>query len=164
LRSERWLALLLCFSFLGAQTLSAQQSSSAEPISLTQQIENLKAKERQLVQRLTERNSEVTELTREIEQARLSSTASADSSAQLQERLNEARAERDASRKELRETSSSLEKLQQTQKRSEKASQDYQEEATKQIAEVARERDTWKLVAIVSWIVAAGAALAAALK
>ena len=104
------------------------------------------------MQRLTERSAQVSELQKDLREARKSSGGSAASSAILETQLSEARAEVTSLRKELKETSSSLDRLKQKQEQSQGASAGYRKEMQDQVKDLGAERDVWKGLSIVTAI------------
>lgn len=140
------------FFILGPPTVPAQSESPSSPLSLMQQMASLQSKERLLVQRLTERSAQVSELQKDLREARKSSGGSAASSAILETQLSEARAEVTSLRKELKETSSSLDRLKQKQEQSQGASAGYRKEMQDQVKDLGAERDVWKGLSIVTAI------------
>jgi hypothetical protein len=157
-------ARLVCISLplvlllvLQPRIAHGQTEKAQQPPSLMQQIESLHSKEQLLVQRLTDRSNQVSDLEESLKRAKQKSDDSAASSEALEKKLALAKELQYSSEMGLQATLSSLDQLNQTQQRSDAAFQAYRTEMQSQVAELQRERNTW------SWIgwTGGGAALGA---
>jgi hypothetical protein len=158
--SGRLPCTFLAYAFLLAlqpRIVSAQIENPAAQPSLTQQIESLQLKEQLLVQRLSERSNQVSDLEQSLKRARQKSNDSAASSAELEKKLALAKALQYSSEMGLQATLSSLDQLQTTRQRSAAAFQAYRQEMQGQVNEIRGERDAWQLA---SWA-SIGAAVSA---
>lgn len=143
------------------RTASAQTANPLEQPSLTQQIASLQLKQQLLVQRLSERSNQVSDLEESLKKARQKSGDSEASSAELEKKLALAKELQFSSEMGLQATLSSLDQLQTTQQRSDAAFQAYRQEMQGQVLALQGERDVWQLA---SWagIGAAGGAITGA--
>ena len=155
------LCALLCF--LVPRPVSAQSGNPSEPPNLIVSLEQAEQTLTQLVQRLAERQRQVSDLQTSLQKADARLIDLAASLATLQGQLEAEQESLSKSQADLAETSSSLDSLSTRYDELDQAWQSYRQEMRGQVAGLERLARMWRVAGISGWIAAIIATLIASL-